>query len=244
MPKTARLAALLLATWGLAGCPSTSTEGSASPSPGGGVSGEPAATQEAGASGEALASGGLSLADALPSPIPSMVRPSMPPQLPGAFLFYEDFEKGMGKWSVAGNQAGLGWHLLNAATCGGLWTMVLGKAMNEPHQGQACTAYLSAKAPIDLGKAKAPQLQYDLKGVSNPPELIDLVAEVRPVGGAWKAVGAIAHGSLPLVLTFTADLSAHAGQKIELRFRGQLQPAKAPTKGFYLDDIHIVEPRK
>lgn len=234
----ARRAALILAALALAGCPDPAPEGSPSPAPATGAS------ADAGASGEATGSGSLSLADALPSPVPSMVRPDMPPQLPGAFIFYDDFEKGMGKWTVSGNSKGLGWHLLNAATCGGLWTMVLGKALNEAHQGQACEAYVTAKAPIDLTKAKSPQLQYDLKGISLPPEGIEVRAQIRKVGAAtWTEVGPVAHGSLPLVLTFVADISAFAGSKVELRFCGKLHPAAKPTKGFYLDDVHVVEPR-
>lgn len=236
---TFRRAALLITALALAGCPKEAEEHPTPASPA-------AASGDAAASGEAGASGGaLSLADALPSPIPSMVRPSMPPQLPGAFIFYDDFEKGMGKWAVTGNAKDLGWHLLNAATCGGLWTMVLGKPLNEEHQGQACEAYLSVKQAIDLRKAKRPQLQYDLKGVSLPPELIAVQAQVRKKGqGPWADVGPVAHGSLPLVLTFVADLTPYAGSELELRFRGQLKAAPKATKGFYLDDVHIVEPRE
>ena len=193
----------------------------------------------------ALASAGsaapLSLSDALPSPTPDATLPSMPPEVPGAFLFYEDFEKGWSRWKASGGAGPVGFHHLKAATCGGLYTMVLGEPKNPPTTFAAAEAFLTLRKPIDLAKAKHAQLQFDLKGHTNPPDAASITAEARTPGGEWKAIAPRATARFPLVVTFTADLAPWVGKAVELRFRGATKPAAQPTKGFYLDDVHVVE---
>lgn len=214
--------ALLAAVAAVAACKPEEQRATASPSP-------------------AVAASTASLSDALPSPTPDHTMPSMPPEVAGGFLFYEDFEKGRDRWAINGVSRGVGWHHLKAATCGGLYTLVLGEAKNPPTKFAAGASYLTLKAPLDLGKAKAAQLQYDIKGVANPPASAAITPEVREPGGAWKAVAPTATARFPLVVTYTADLTPYLGKKIALRFRGTTKPASEPTKGFYLDDIHVVE---
>ena len=183
----------------------------------------------------------LSLSAALPSPTPDSTLPRMAPEIAGAFLFYEDFERGRDKWAISGGAKGVGWHHLKAATCGGLYTMVLGEAKNPPTRFAQGEALLTLKQPIDLRKAKSAQLQYDIKGSLKPADAATIVAEARSPGGAWKAIAPPATARFPLVVTFTADLSPWLGQQVELRFRGSTKPAAEPSKGFYLDDIHVIE---
>lgn len=215
--------ALLAAVAALAACKPEEQSATASPSP-----------------ATAVAST-VSLSGALPSPTPDHTLPSMPPEVAGSFVFYEDFEKGMARWAISGVSKGVGWHHLKAATCGGLYTMVLGEAKNPATRFGTGESFLTLKAPVSLAKAKAPQLQYDIKGVTNPADAAAITAEIREPGGAWKAIAPKATARFPLVVTFTASLVPYLGKKLELRFRGSTQPAKEPTKGFYLDDIHIVD---
>lgn len=217
--------ALTCALAALAACKPDEREATASPAP------------------TAAVASTVSLSDALPSPTPDSTLPSMPPEVAGSFVFYEDFEKGKDRWAITGVTKGVGWHHLKAATCGGLYTMVLGEAKNPPTRFGVATSYLTLEQPIDLARPKAAQLQWDIKGSTNPPEAATILAEARTPGGAWKPLAAVATARFPLVVTYTADLAPYLGKKLELRFRGATKPAKEPTKGFYLDDIHIVEPR-
>lgn len=183
----------------------------------------------------------VSLSDALPSPTPDAALPSMPPEQAGAFVFYEDFEKGMDRWKTSGGAGKVGFHHLKAATCGGLYTMVLGEPKNPPTRFATAEAHLTLAKPIDLSKVKRAQLQFDLKGHTNPPEAAAITAEARTPGGAWQAIAPTATARFPLVVTFTADLGPWVGKAVELRFRGSTKAAAEPSKGYYLDDVHVVE---
>jgi hypothetical protein len=182
----------------------------------------------------------LNLSGALPSPTPDRTLPAMKPEIAGSFIFYEDFEKGAAKWTPGIGKSGIGFHLLKAATCGGLYTMVLGEAKNPPTSFAREDVYLTLKAPIDLRKVKKAQLQYDLKGDVSPPDSATIIAEMRAVGGTWKPVAPKATARFPLVVTFTGELDAYLGKQVELRFHGVTRPAKQAGKGFYLDDVHVV----
>lgn len=184
---------------------------------------------------------GMSLSGALPSPTPDRTLPSMKPEMAGSFVFYEDFEKGSAKWVLGVGKSGVGFHHLKAATCGGLYTMVLGEAKNPPTNFAKEEVYLTLRTPIDLRKVKKSQLQYDLKGDVTPPDSATIIAELRPVGGRWRVIAPKATARFPLVVTFTAELDPYLGKQIELRFRGVTKPAKQPGKGFYLDDVHVVQ---
>jgi hypothetical protein len=183
----------------------------------------------------------ISLLDALPSPTPNRTLPSMPTEVAGAFVFFDDFEKGAGRWAMTGGAKGVGWHHLKAATCGGLYTMLLGEAKNPATTFAAAESFLVLKAPLDLTKARAPQLQFDLKGETSPPEAAVITAEAREPGGPWMPLTQPATARFQLVVTYTADLTPYAGKRLELRFRGVTKPAKRKSKGFYLDDVHVVD---
>ena len=193
------------------------------------------------ASLQVAAAPGMNLSGALPSPTPDRTLPSMKPEIAGSFVFYEDFEKGVAKWTPSVGKSGVGFHLLKAATCGGLYTMVLGEDKNPPTKFAHEDVLLTLKAPIDLRKVKKAQLQYDLKGDVTPPESATIIAELRPVGGKWKQVAPKATARFPLVVTFTAELDPYLGKQVELRFRGVTKPARQAGKGFYLDDVHVVQ---
>ncbi|MDB5100853.1 MAG: hypothetical protein JWM80_5274 [Cyanobacteria bacterium RYN_339] len=183
----------------------------------------------------------MSLADALPSAMPSPVLPKMPAPVAGRFVFFDDFENGTAKWRMEGGAGGLGWHHLKTKSCGGLYTMILGTATNGEFKQAKAAGYLVAVKPVDLTGTKKPQLQYDLKGANMPPDVITIRPEIRRAGGAWQPIGAVAEARYPVVVTFTADLIPYAGSVIDLRFRGEIKGGDQPSKGVFLDDVHVVE---
>jgi hypothetical protein len=185
----------------------------------------------------------ISLLDALPSPTPDQTLPSMPPAIAGSFLFYEDFERGMDRWTIAGGRDGIGWHLLKASTCGGLYTMVLGQKLNQATRLAVGESSLALKEAVGIPEQGEFQLKYDVKGIITPPEAASILAEIRPTGGAWQIIAPIATARFPLVVTFKADLTPFAGKSVNLRFRGTTQSTRDPQKGFYLDDIYIIRKR-
>lgn len=184
-----------------------------------------------------------SLADALPSPRPAATLPSMPPMALGKKLFHEDFEEDRPTFRASGTRSGVGWHRLRAAACGGRYTMVLGRAFNDVFTNAPATADLTLVKPLDLRRTRHPRLQYDLKGITYPPDLVEIRPWVRRPGGRWQAIGAVGQARYMFVATFTADLTPFRGGKLELRFRGVVKAGNKPNKGMYLDDIAVVEPR-
>jgi hypothetical protein len=182
-----------------------------------------------------------SLLDALPSPTPRPILPPMPSPMVGTWLLHEDFEHGMGHWRASGGSGDAGWHLLRAAACGGLYTMVLGRPHNDPFTNVAATAELTLAKPVDLTRLRKPHLQYDLKGLCFPYDLLAIRPYVRRPGQVWKPVGALGYARYPLVVTFAADLSAFAGGPIELMFRGEMHAGAKPNRGLYLDDVTVLE---
>ncbi|MEB3329197.1 MAG: hypothetical protein VKQ33_08210 [Candidatus Sericytochromatia bacterium] len=203
-----------------------------------GQSAEPLATPSPTAP---VAVGVLSLRDALPSPTPDPALPSMPPPLMGAFVFYEDFEHGMARWRIDGGKQGVGWHLLQASTCGGRYTMVLGRANNASARLVPTTAQLTLKAPIRLPARPPLQLKYDLKGTVTPPEAASIQPEWREGLGPWRPLGPPATARFPLMVSHRVDLSPLAGRQLQLRFRAATRTTATPQKGFYLDDVHVLQ---
>jgi hypothetical protein len=181
-----------------------------------------------------------SLLDALPSPTPRPILPPMPSPVVGPWLFHEDFEHGMDRWRATGDPC---WHLLRAAACGGLYTMVLGRAHNDVFTNLRAAGDLVLAKPIDLTRARRPHLQYDLKGLCYPADLLAIRPYVRRPGGAWKPVGQPGQARYPLVVTFAADLTPWAGGPIELRFHGDMKPGPKANRGLYLDDVNVVDAR-
>ncbi|MEB3222425.1 MAG: hypothetical protein VKS61_10140 [Candidatus Sericytochromatia bacterium] len=184
---------------------------------------------------------GLSLRDALPSPTPNQALPSMPPPLMGAFVFYEDFERGISRWRIEGGKGGVGWHLLHAATCGGRYTMVLGREMNPVADLVAADALLTLRAPLKLPAGVPLQLKYDLKGTVAPPEASRITAELRGGQGPWQPAAPTATARYPLMVSYRVDLTPRGGQQVWLRFRGATRKALGKHKGFYLDDIQVLQ---
>ena len=161
----------------------------------------------------------------------------------GAFVFYEDFERGFDRWTLPDAAAPVTFRQLNAPTCGGLWTILLGTADHAPFVPTAGEHVLALKAPIDLGKARRPYFKYDVKGTTRPEAALDLVAELRGRDGAWTPVGRRVRGGYVFMASIGADLTAWAGQLVDLRFRAVLADGEGPSGGLYLDDIQIIEPR-
>jgi hypothetical protein len=160
----------------------------------------------------------------------------------GSFLFYEDFEKGYDRWAMPDPKAEVAFRPLNAPTCGGLWSILLGTADHERYTPAAGEHVLALADPLDLTKAKRPFLKYDVKGVTFPETAIDLTAEVRPEGGAWTPVGRRIRGGYVFMASIGADLTAYAGQQVGLRFRATFTAGEAAAKGMYLDDVQVLEP--
>lgn len=186
---------------------------------------------------------GASLKDSLPTPAPPPL-PGLDATLKpvgGAFLYYEDFERGLDKWTVSGGEGDWGWHLLNAKTCGGLFTMHLGHKKHQSLTPKATDGFVTFKTPIDLRKAKNPVLKFDVKGSAVPYDAATYQTQVRQPGGAWKTLGPAIDARFPMVRSIYLDLRPYKGSKLELRFHGKLKPSAKPTLGLYLDDIHVIE---
>ena len=74
-------------------------------------------------------------------------------------LFYEDFEKGMDAWEAPGTGA-VGWRLLEANTCGGRYTMLLGQDGQTPFADGNGEFFLQLKQPLDLKAGVKPVPRY------------------------------------------------------------------------------------
>lgn len=160
----------------------------------------------------------------------------------GPFLFFEDFEKGYDRWTLPDPAPAVAFRSLNAPTCGGMWTILLGTADHGPFTPAPGEHVLALKAPLDLTKAKRPFLKYDVKGVTWPAEAVDLVAEVRTAGGLWTPVGRHVRGGYLFMASIGADLTPWVGQKPELRFRATMTAGEQASVGMYLDDVQVIEP--
>jgi hypothetical protein len=150
----------------------------------------------------------------------------------GKFLFLEDFEGGTARWELPAT----GWRLLNAMSCGGLYTMLL------PDAGQPGESVFTLKEPLDLKAASKPVLKFDVKGLTSPEDAVVIQAEVRPEGKDWQPLGHDARGNHVFVASVVADLAPFAGQAVGLRFHGVTKAGKADAKGMYLDDVAVIEP--
>ena len=163
--------------------------------------------------------------------------------LAGTFLFYEDFEHGTARWRWSGGTPQVHWLLLNARTCGGEYTMLMGQPNQAPFTTARGTAWLTLLPPVDLRKAHRPHLTYDIKTQATPDDALTLQPQARAVGGRWRSVGAIARAHYALVFTRFADLTAFVGKRVELRFEVRFRPMASRTTGLYLDNVQIIEPQ-
>jgi hypothetical protein len=178
------------------------------------------------------------------TPTPAATPPGLPPDVPrqGTFVFYEDFERNFTRWSLEGGAQAVGWVRLNAFTCGGAWTMLLGTAGWEPFQNARGQAVLRLREPLDLRDARRPYLLYDVRGETVPPEAISLQPEVSRDGEAWQPIGAAAQARYRYVSRHHADLSPHRGQRLHLRFKATFDVGATPSLGLLFDDVHVLEP--
>lgn len=173
---------------------------------------------------------------------PDEPRPTI--ELSGSFLFYEDFEHGIQRWRLEGGTPDVHWLLLKARTCGGEYTMLMGRPGQAPFQQARGTAFLTLTTPLDLRGHYRPHLTYDVKATATPANALTLQPEVRLPGGRWKPVGTVARASYRLAFTRFADLTPYARSRIELRFRVDFKPTAAPVLGYYLDNVQVIEPVK
>lgn len=182
-----------------------------------------------------------SLAGLVPSPSPVLYGSDTIPI--GAFVYYEDFEKGFRGWELPKDPTGVALRALRAPACGGLWTVHLGLPGQREFAPVAGHHVLTKTAPLDLTRAKRPQLKFDVKGLTQPVEALHMTAEIRPPGGSWQPIGRPIKGGYMFVASIVADLTPWAGRFLGLRFVYDMAPAEAKTKGFYLDDIMVIEPQ-
>ncbi|MEB3330415.1 MAG: hypothetical protein VKQ33_14415 [Candidatus Sericytochromatia bacterium] len=179
---------------------------------------------------------------ATPTAVPT--PPPLPPDVPrqGTFLFFEDFEQGLARWTIEGGTAQVGWQHLNAYTCGGAWTMLLGTPGRRPFANARGEAVLRLRAPIDLAKARRPYLFFDVRGQTVPEEAVVLQPEVSLDGRAWTPVGEAVRGRFPFVSHHHASLEAFLGKAVQLRFHVAFQVGSTPVLGVLLDDVNVLEP--
>lgn len=212
----------LFSLWLVPGCAVTTSPANVGPTPGdGGPAALPAAVGGDKPEGSAM-------------PVPR-----------GAFLFYEDFERPTAvaqKWEVPDPTTAVTWRLFMSFSCGGLYTMALGRSGLDPFRSTTGEAFLTLREPIDLKKAVHPILKYDVKGVAFPATALAIIAQVRDGAGPWTSVGEVATGHYVFMGTVLTDLKAYAGRAIGLRMRAALAPSDDVSKGLLLDDIEVIEP--
>lgn len=179
--------------------------------------------------------------DGTPTPV-NDGEPSPDVPLTGAFLFFDDFEHGTGKWTVGGGDADPHWAILHAPTCSGAYVMHLGMPDVSQFTPQAGDETLTLKAPVDLTQAKRPQLTYDVLGSDDPQDAMVIQPEVQVDGGAWTPVGTPALARYDLTRTRFADLTAYDGKQVLLRFDTVIKSGGA-TRGMFLDNVQIIEPQ-
>lgn len=177
---------------------------------------------------------------ASPTPRPAD-EPTPPVILTGGFLFYEDFEHGLARWRLAGRANGVGWHLLHARTCGGAYTMHVGRDDQGRFTASPLTSTLTLAPTVDLTRAIAPFLTYDVKGVAQPERALVIQPQCRIGGGAWQNLGTPARARYAMQFTRFADLRPYVGRAIALRFVATLAASTAPTVGMYLDNVQVIE---
>ena len=175
-----------------------------------------------------------------PTPDPGDAIPNVP--LAGSFLFFEDFEHGDARWTLAGGANGIGWLLLHAPACGGDYTMLMGRPDQAPFAGASGEAVLTDTAGIDLTTARDPYMSYDVMGSFEPATAFTLTPELQDATGSWQPLGTPLAGRYPTVKTRIVLLKPYCGQVVHLRFRASFQAPYAATKGFYLDNVQVVEP--
>jgi len=192
-------------------------------------------------------------AGASPAEIASTLAPATSPtSLPvaksdavpaGAFVFFEDFEQGTARWQLPAGTEPVAWRLLNALTCGGKYTMLIGQDNQVPFAAAEGESVLTLKSPLDLTRAVRPQLKYDVKGLAYPADALTIQAEIQPSGEDWRPWGRAVNGAFVFMGSVVADLTPYAGKSVGLRFRARFKPAGEPAKGMYLDDVVVIEPR-
>jgi hypothetical protein len=175
----------------------------------------------------------------MPAPVGQQVSDNVPS---GAFVFFEDFEAGTGRWTMPPS-ADVGWRLLKAHTCTGDFSLLLGKDQQEPFTGSAQDRYVTLATGLDLSKARRPALKYDVLGHALPDGAVSMVVEVRPPGGDWQPLGDQRIADHPFALTFVSELTAWTGKTVDLRFHGTVKDVAEPSKGLYLDQIAVIEAR-
>jgi hypothetical protein len=172
-------------------------------------------------------------------PQPSPASTPQGSNISGAFLFYEDFEHGLQKWTFS-DQAPVAWRLLPTHSCGGAFAMLFGADKQASFSNMAADGYLTLNVPIDLTAAKHPMLTYQTLATSTPPAALTLQAEMSAQDGVWKPIGQGLQGNQPIMSTEVADLLPYVGQSLHLRFHATSQTA-AGSSGMLLDTIEIIE---
>lgn len=199
------------------------------------------AAPQAPAPAPAIGASAPPLIESVPTPTPTPGE-SAAPVPKGRFVFYEDFEKSLDAWTIEGASMGVGWSRLNAYTCGGAWTMLLGKGEQEAFAGVKGASTLALKQPIVLAAAKRPHLVYDVRGTTTPESAVTIQAEASRDGKTWQAVGEPILGRYRFVFSRVVDLGAYAGAPaLHLRFAARFDVGAAPVTGMLLDDVKVIE---
>ena len=160
----------------------------------------------------------------------------------GAFLFFDNLEKGAGLWQLPDGPDAIAWRLLNAHTCGGEYTLHFGAERHAFFTTPAGDSVVTLIKPIDLTKAQRPVLKFDVRGDALPPSALSLQPELKTATGAWQALDRKLTGDNVFVRTVVIDLAAWKGEAVNLRFRATFTPTTGPTRGLYLDDVAVIEP--
>lgn len=163
-----------------------------------------------------------------------------PPALSGSYLFFEDFEHGITKWTLP-SPGPVGWRQLKSASCGGDYTALFGADQQATFSSVTTTSDLTLAQPIDLTKAMHPWLTYQLLGTSDPASALTIEAQIDAGDGNWQTVGQTAQGSYAQMGTLVVNLAPYVGKKVGLRFHAESQATATSGKGLQLDDIAVIE---
>jgi hypothetical protein len=154
---------------------------------------------------------------------------------PGTY-FFDNFECGLGKWSVSGAD----WGLTNTSVAGGKFSFTDSPDGNYPVNANSIT---TTKGSIDLSTATHPVLtfwhKYSL--AINPGYYDHVYVDVSDDGGVtWTNKGAWV-GTQSTWVPVQIDLISYAGKAVKLRFALWNHAYGLNDDGWYVDNVEIKE---
>lgn len=170
---------------------------------------------------------------------PSATEASLPPVLPQAALFFDNFDNGGGaNWKFE-----TPWHVTARYSVSGKNSLWFGEEGNGRYRSNLNIAATLTR-PLDLSDTSRPVLYFRLSGQSdheiNPVGEDRLFVEVAEPGRDFQTVFS-ANGLYANWQDISVDLGRWKGKSVVLRFRftsGTLNSG-AGFSGFFIDDVRV-----